>query len=122
LLFVGKSASITTAVILGASGSLLFCGALFHTVVRRKNEEFMRRALPWFALGFYAIGAACLAAFGRVGFGTTQALQSRYGPFALYLFVALIGLAGVIHSESTLERTARTKPIWISAITFLMLG
>src|ERR1044071_40580 len=78
--------------------------------------------LPWFALGSYAIGAASLAAFGRIGFGTTQALQSRYGPFALYLFVALIGLAGVIQAESRLERTSRTEAIVILAIAFLVLG
>jgi hypothetical protein len=118
----GKSASTTTAAIFGASGLILFCGALCHTFARRKNREFLRRILPWFALGLYAIGAACLAAFGRVGFGPTQALQSRYGPFALYLFVALIGLTGVIQAESTLERTPRTEPIRISVIAFLMLG
>jgi len=80
LVCAGKNASVTTAAILGASGLILFCGALSLAFARRKNREFLRRILPWFALGFYAIGAACLAAFGRVGFGTTQALQSRYGP------------------------------------------
>ena len=121
LVCAGKNASITTAAILGASGLVLFCGALSLAFARRKNREFLPRTLPWFALGFYAIGAACLAAFGRVGFGTTQALQSRYGPFALYLFVALIGLAAIIHAESTLERP-RTEPIWISTLAFLALG
>ena len=120
LVCAGKNAPITTAAILGASGLLLFCGALYHAFSHRKNREFLRRTLPWFALGSYAIGSACLAAFGRVGFGTTQALQSRYGPFALYLFVALIGLAAVIHAESALERRPRARLIWISA--FLALG
>ena len=122
LVCAGKNAPITTAAILGASGLVLFCGALYHAFSRRKNREFLRRTLPWFALGSYAIGSACLAAFGRVGFGTTQALQSRYGPFALYLFVALIGLAAVIHAESALERRPRAEPIWISAMAFLALG
>jgi hypothetical protein len=107
LVCAGGNASITTAAILGASGLFLFCGALYHAFSYRKNKKFLRRTLPWFALGSYAIGAACLAAFGRVGFGTSQALQSRYGPFALYLFVALIGLTAVIHAESTLERRGR---------------
>ena len=120
LVCAGKNAPITTAAILGASGLLLFCGALYHAFSHRKNREFLRRTLPWFTLGSYAIGSACLAAFGRVGFGTTQALQSRYGPFALYLFVALIGLAAVIHAESALERRPRARLIWISA--FLALG
>ena len=120
LVCAGKNAPITTAAILGASGLLLFCGALYHAFSHRKNREFLRRTLPWFALGSYAIGSACLAAFGRVGLGTSQALQSRYGPFALYLFVALIGLAAVIHAESALERRPRARLIWISA--FLALG
>jgi hypothetical protein len=122
LVHAGKNAPITTAAIFGASGLVLFCGALYHAFSRRRNREFLRRTLPWFALGSYAIGSACLAAFGRVGYGTTQALQSRYGPFALYLFVALIGLAAVIHAESALERRARAETIWISAMSFLALG
>ncbi len=122
LFHAGKNAPITTAAIFGASGLVLFCGALYHAVSRRRNREFLRSTLPWFALGSYAIGSACLAAFGRVGYGTTQALQSRYGPFALYLFVALIGLAAVIHAESALERRPRAELIWISAMAFLALG
>ena len=122
LVCTGKDAPITMAAILGASGLVLFCGALSLAFSRRKNREFLRRTRPWFALGFYAIGSACLAAFGRVGYGTTQALQSRYGPFALYLFVALIGLAIVIHAESAPRRNPLARPIWISALALLALG
>ena len=122
LIHAGKNAPIATAAMIGASGLVLFFGAFHYVFSRRRNREFLRRTLPWFALGSYAIGSACLAAFGRVGYGTTQALQSRYGPFALYLFVALIGLAAVIHAESVREQKPRAKPIWISALALLALG
>ena len=121
LVCAGKNAPITIAAILGASGLVLFCGALLYAFKRRRDRHFLRRTLPWFALGSYAIGSACLAAFGRVGYGTTQALQSRYGPFALYLFVALIGLALVIHAESAREGRPRAETTWIWAVLALGL-
>lgn len=118
----GKNAPVTVAGICGATGLVLFCGALSHAVSRSRSREFLRRTLPWFALGSYAIGSACLAALGRVGYGTTQALQSRYGPFALYLFLALVGLAAVIHAESAPARSPRARRIWISAMALLALA
>ncbi len=121
LVCAGKNASIATAAIIGASGLLLFCSALSYTFAQRKNREFLRRALPWLALGFYAVGSACLAALGRVGYGTAQALQSRYGPFALYLFVALIGLTGVIQADLAPQKL-RGKRIWSSLLVFCAFG
>jgi len=121
LVCAGKNASIPAAAMIGASGLVLFCGALSYAFAQRRNREFLRRALPWLALGFYAAGSACLAAFGRVGYGTAQALQSRYGPFALYLFVALIGLAGVIHAESAPRRRPQER-IWRSILVLFALG
>ncbi|MEY2559438.1 MAG: hypothetical protein QOE34_2863 [Verrucomicrobiota bacterium] len=118
----GKNAPIAPAALFGASGFILFCGALCHAFWRRRNQNFSRRALPWFVLGFYAIASASLAAFGRVGYGTTQALQSRYGPIALYLFVALIGLAAVFYAELAPAQSRRAKSIWIPAMGLLALA
>jgi hypothetical protein len=120
LVCAGKNAPITFAAICGASGLVLFAGALSHAILRRRNRELVRRTLPWFALGLYAIGSACLAALGRVGYGPAQALQSRYGPYALYLFLALIGLAAVIHAESA--RSPRARRLWIAALVLLVLA
>ena len=65
-------------------------------LIRRRDWKLLGAVAYW--LFDNLVLYACLAAFGRVGYGTTQALQSRYGPFALYLFVALIGLAAVIQA------------------------
>jgi len=122
LVCAGKNSSITAAAIFGASGLALFCGALVYAFWQRRNRRFLGRALPWLALGAFAIGSAWLAAAGRIAYGTPQALQSRYGPFALYLFVALIGLVAVIQNEAEWRRSPRARAIWISGMALLALG
>ena len=122
LVCAGNNSSVTAAGIFGASAFVLFCGAFVYAVWQRRNRQFLGRTFPWFALGFFALGSACLAAAGRVGYGTPQALQSRYGPFALYLFVALIGLVAVIQNESGWKRRPRARAIWISVLALLALG
>jgi hypothetical protein len=117
----GQNAPVLAAAIFGASGLVVFAAALYHAFTQRKNRKFLRRVLPWFALGFYAIGSAGLAAFGRVAYGTTQALQSRYGAFALYLFVALIGLAAIFCQDAASEPRRLSNPVRISIMALLAL-
>jgi hypothetical protein len=44
------------------------------------------------ALGAYSLGTAAMVTVGRVGFGVSQSLSTRYTTFTLYLFVALVYL------------------------------
>ena len=57
------------------------------------------------ALGGYSIGSGILAALGRIEWGVSQALESRYVAFSLYLAVAL-GALGAIFCTALFQITA----------------
>jgi hypothetical protein len=94
---VGDPLAASTAV-----GAFLFLGylaALGHALVRFRDLEYRARVFPWLALGLYSIGSGCLAALGRIQWGVSQALESRYVTFSLYLTVALIALVPIVLGE-----------------------
>jgi hypothetical protein len=80
----------------GAMLLVLFAAAAAYVFAQRGDRQFLRRALPWVALGCYSIGCAIPASLGRIGLGVQQALDSRYVTFSLYLTVALIALVPMI--------------------------
>ncbi|MGI8480476.1 MAG: hypothetical protein ACR2MF_00160, partial [Chthoniobacterales bacterium] len=88
------------AMMFGALQIALLFLVLAYTVMRLNNHAFICRTAPWFALAAYSIGSAFLAALGRVEYGASYALASRYVTFSLYLTVALIVLSAVIASEA----------------------
>jgi hypothetical protein len=71
-----------------------------HLIFRRHDRAWIARVLPWLALGGYSIGSGCLAALGRIAWGVTQALESRYVAFSIYLAIAVIGLAAIYWTEN----------------------
>ena len=79
----------------------------------------MAKATPWFALGLYSIGSAVLAALGRVGYGASYALASRYVTFSLYLAIAVIGLVAFWVSLRLPVRTFRALAIPLMLAVFL---
>ena len=78
---------------------VLFSAAAAYAIARWRDNDFRRRALPWFALGCYSIASAIPAALGRVGLGVPQALDSRYVTFSLYLTAAIIALVPIIAAD-----------------------
>jgi hypothetical protein len=59
-------------------------------IVLFRNKEW-RTFYPWVLVGVYAVITGIVTAFGRVGFGTQQALDSRYTVFSLFLYLAFVG-------------------------------
>lgn len=106
--------------VIGTALLMLFSAAAFFMFAKAHRAAISRGA-PWLALGVYAILNALLAAFTRIGFGLTQALDSRYTSFSLYLSISLIGLAAVALAEidrgtEALEFHARRlRPILLTA-------
>ena len=73
--------------------------ASIYTVRRFHDRPFVARVIPWFALAFYSLGSALLAALGRVGYGASYALASRYVPFSLGLTLAVIALVALVLND-----------------------
>lgn len=82
--------------------TLLLLGAKVRT------EE----AAPWLILAGYAIASAAMAAVGRAAMGPQQALDSRYGAFAVWLAVSVVSLGFLIPTGSR----------WILSAALAMLG
>ena len=102
----------TAATIFGVVQIALLGFALFGTVKRFRDRAFVAKVAPWFALAFFSLGSAFLAALGRVGFGVSYAISSRYVPFSVGLTVAVIGLIGVLFADwFHRQRSRRSRAI-----------
>ena len=89
----------TAATIFGAVQLTILAVAFVFAVKRFRDRELMANVVPWFALAFFSLGSAFLAALGRVGFGVSYAISSRYAPFSVGLTVGVIGLVAVMFSN-----------------------
>ena len=69
------------------SAYLLLC---VYLIKFKDDCKLIRRTAPWMALGAYSLGTAAMVTVGRLGFGVSQSLSTRYTTFTLYLFVALV--------------------------------
>jgi len=78
---------------------LAYLCAVGHLIFRRRDRVWLARVLPWVGLGAYSIGSGCLAAMGRIEWGVTQALESRYVTFSIYLAIAVIALGAIYWEE-----------------------
>lgn len=90
-----RTESILVAAENGTVSLLLYLGGLFWTL-RSRDPDFRKKMLPWLGLGAFAVSNAALAAVTRIGFGTNQALDSRYTTFSLFISLSVIGMYAVI--------------------------
>ncbi len=110
----------TVAGFFGALQVALYLLALVCAAQRVRDRAFLAQVAPWFALGLYSIGSACLAAFGRIGYGASYALASRYVPFSLYLTVAVIALLPIIGREIVASRPTNRSRTWVFVMSLLL--
>jgi hypothetical protein len=104
----------------GAVQLALYLLAMVLALRRFQDRAFRETILPWFALGFYSLGSAFLAALGRVGYGATYALASRYVTFSLYLTVAVIALLAIISREILKSRPSQRSRALVLAIYLVL--
>ncbi|HVF70205.1 MAG TPA: hypothetical protein VM940_01240 [Chthoniobacterales bacterium] len=103
-----RSEPIFQAALVGTVLLVLWSVAVAYAFRHRQDFELRRRILPWVALGSYAILNAVLAAAARIGFGVSQALDSRYTSFSLYLGGATAALIVILKHE-VYSRTASRR-------------
>jgi len=85
-----KGGDLQAADIVGALLVLCLVPLLYLVWLRRKN---VRLYLPWLALLLVGILSSLSTAFGRLGYGVSFALNSRYTAFSLIFIIGLVGLA-----------------------------
>jgi hypothetical protein len=110
----------SAATIFGSVQIALLMLALFFTARRLRDRDFVARVVPWFALALYSLGSAFLAALGRVGYGVSYALSSRYVPFSVGLTIGVIGLTGIMSIEWFRRAHDRRWPATITAAVVLL--
>jgi hypothetical protein len=107
-----KDQPATAATIFGLFQVALLVIASIYAVRHRNDRRFVAKVVPWFALAFFACGSALLAALGRVGFGASYALASRYVPFSLLLTLAVIALVALVLDDYVPAAGSRRARRW----------
>ena len=99
----------------------LYLLALAYTLRRIRDRALLAAVVPWFALGLYAIGSASLAALGRIGYGASYALASRYVTFSVYLTVAVIALVAIVGREILRSYSPGRSRFWVVGTTLVLV-
>jgi hypothetical protein len=111
------SIGVGTALLLG------YFVSLGHFIFRCRDGAYCARVAPWIALGGYSVGSGFLAALGRIEWGVSQALESRYVAFSLYLAVALIALTALfVRDLLGPNQPARRRLAVFTVVVFLGAG
>ena len=111
------------ASIFGLLQVALFVMASIYAARRFHDRGFIAKVIPWFALAFYSLGSALLAALGRVGFGASYALSSRYAPFSLPFTLAVIALVAIIVTDLLKAHASPRAHLWgIVTCTVLIIA
>ncbi len=108
------------ASVFGAAQLAFYLFAVVFALRRFRDRALLATMLPWFAIGLYSLGSALLAALGRVGFGASYALASRYVTFSLYLTVAVTVLLALIAREIMRAHPAKRARIVVVVISLFL--
>jgi hypothetical protein len=119
--------------------AILALGWAGGMLVRKKIADF-KTLLPYFGMSLYSIGSALMTGVGRVGFGSNQAIYSRYCTMVVPLWVSLVVFLILLRTggdratnadPAQKKRPGRPAPLgcrqiagWLllTAITTLVLG
>jgi hypothetical protein len=93
------------------------------THIRRYSKEKFAELFPWLALASYAFLSACITAVGRVGFGVSQAVSSRYVTISnLFIISEFVVIALWIKNYLLTHKTLPRKiDIGIKCVVVLLI-
>jgi len=90
-----KQDPATAATIFGLVQLGLLAFVFCYYARRFRDRELAATVVPWLGLSLFAGGSAVLAAMGRIAYGASYALASRYVPFTVSLTIAVIALVAL---------------------------
>ena len=110
---------ITSAVVTGTATIGAFIWLVLCLWRRRNDAELVARAAPWVALGSFGFLTAGAIAAGRVGYGLTALLESRYASLTGWALIGVIMLAASLRDRSTTPGPARSWRVVCGATALL---
>ena len=111
----------TAATIFGVVQVAVVIIALIYGARRFNDRGFAAKIAPWFALALYSFGSAALAALGRVEYGASYALASRYVPFSLGLNLAVIALVSLILTDLVKRYASSQARRWAVSVAAVLV-
>ncbi len=100
---------------------LLLCLIPLLYVVWQRRKE-VRSYLPWLSVIAFALLSDVSVAYGRLGFGVTFALNSRYSAFSLLYIIGVLGLVFTLVARSPdLSQRKTRQCAWSIALVCLPL-
>ncbi len=106
---------------IGAILITLFTMACYYFLKIARGSEIKRRLACWLMLGTYSVLTAIIITIARIGFGSNQALNSRYITFTVYLLVSLCYLIPIIIDDLRRQNhSARIKILLPRLISFAL--
>lgn len=111
--------SLTLTFIAGTVITSLF--VLMNVGVIRFKES--AKLVPWIQIGLIGLFAALITGIGRLGFGTEQALSSRYFLYSTMFLIGTLGLSSglTFHLKAKEISSKLSKSLKIIFIAFLIL-
>jgi hypothetical protein len=110
----GRRESLALPVLLGTVLSAIYFLTLLGIRASHKSLVW-REAAPWLAIAGFAVISSGIAAVTRIGFGVSQALDSRYTTLSLLFSVALIALVAISDRELRATFSERRRILdWVS--------
>ena len=98
-----------------ATGVLTFGGIV--AAIRRSQQ--WRPFYPWLLLGTYSVATCAIIAWGRSPFGVHQALDTRYGTFSLFFYLAIVGGCCAVYATLPREAT-KTRQLFLASTGVLI--
>lgn len=118
----GNEHPLAISVTIGTGLLLGYLAALVDAITRRRDPIHRARVVPWLGLGGYSIGSAVLAALGRIEWGVSQALESRYVAYSISLSIALIVLGAIYWTEFRMRAPSRLRFASFAVALLLVAG
>jgi hypothetical protein len=116
--------SVSVAIVVGAILVILFGICAAYLFVCRKDYILVKRALPWVALCLFSMSMNIVTTLGRMGFGTAQALASRYVTFSVMMPIGLLFLMRLVfvhwRGQSTFRRYLMPVRTGIISLTSIL--
>jgi hypothetical protein len=120
---------ILASAVIGAFLATLFVVTCFYTVRWTRDNLLKRKLVAWLMLGAYSFITGIIITIGRMGFGPSQSVTSRYTTFSVFLIVSLCYLVPIVLDDlrehgpipQRSSRIARLVPFALASLVIFAL-